>query len=611
MSNRDFNTRSNIPASEINSSAVDEELSKLIVDDLDDYRAMIRLKNKYSDNKMVDAIFDAFKKKTKQLNKRAIKFKHLILEKYGRRNLSQKQLIEKAKKYAKHSNISDDLVNAFVKKILYGEDIFDGYTAQYNAMPHTPITKLLGVASIRQETTSLNYNASDAPVLNEIVRLEEMFRGLHRRIVLQSITYEDCSVTVIEGMNNVEHYKIRDNYSFIHAVVAALFIPKVPILERIMLMANIATIVTTKNKGKYPTTQPDSELYWNFLHDPSESMCDAQNALVDLKNRFILQTKIWDSVMHLRQGHFYDEKAYGFLDALDNCDDRFFDLPDLALVQDEGTIIKKILGAFGLRTIVVSTSIIYGGGSSYNQMAYHDPILNSAAPNVMNLMTIPMLVLRLPLKVPSTTINQQPASSLNDTFTQVQWFVNPDKTIVPKAQSVIHAEDVIFFYVVRRHQTVELRKLGIKCTYTTLPMTISHMETLNNTPVDFEFSIPVADDTYTLRSVVCVQCAPKTKLIVGSTALIIKPATPSSGKWQDECYIYDPISATIGYTDNRTGQARVLHPSPLLKIPKLDLPLPQRATTTDGTFRFYPSFHQIARTQGTIFMYVKNQYPLC
>jgi hypothetical protein len=606
MSDKNY-LRNNIPSNDVNDAAIDEELSKLILEDLDDYRAMIRLKQKYNDNKMVDAVFDAFKKKTRDMNKYASKFKQLILQKYGKQNLSQRQLIEKAKKYAKHHNIADNHVNLFVKKVLFDEDShFDGYTAQYNVMPNTPITKLLGQASIYQETIALNYSATDAPILNEIIRLEEATKGLHRRIVLQSITYEDCSITVIEGMNHVEHYKIKDNYSFIHPIIAALFIPKVPVLEKIMLMANIGTIVSTKNKGKYPNTQPDNELYWNFLHDPSESVCDANNALVDLKNRFILQTKIWDSVMHIRQGHFYDERAYTLLDALDNCDDRFFDYPDLALVQDEGTIMKKILGAFGLRTIVASTSIIYNGNSAYNQLVFRDPFLNSASPNVMSLMTIPMLVLRLPLKI--SGVQQQMNTSLNDTFTQVQWFVNPDKSIVPKAQTIIHAEDVIFFYVVRRHQSVELRKLGMKCNFTTLPMTISHLETLNNAPVDFDFNIDVADDSYTLRSVVCVQTAPKTKLIVGSTALILKPASVAEQEFEDRCYIYDPISATIGY---RNDAGQVVHPSPLLKISKMDLPLPQPATATDGTFRYYPSFHQIARTQGTIFMYVKNQYRIC
>lgn len=612
MSDKPY-SRNNIP-NDLNDATINDELTKLILDDLDDYRAMVRLRAKYNDSKMVDSVFDAFKHKMKQINKHAMRFKELILQKYGRKNLSQRQLIEKAKKYAKHHKIGDELINAFVKKILYGEGhAFEGYTSQYNVLPNTPISKVLGATSIVQETLGLNYSATDAPVLNEIVRLEEATKGLHRRVVLQAVMYEDCSVTVLEGMNHVEHYKIKDNYAFIHAVIAALFIPKVRVLDHIMLLANIGTIIKTKNKGKYPATQPDSELYWNFLHDPSESMCDANNALVDLKNRFILQTKIWDSVMHIRQGHFYDERAYSLLDALDNCDDRFFDLPDLALVQDEGTIIKKILGAFGLRTIVASTAVIYNGASSYNQLVHRDPFLNAASPHVMSLTTVPMLVLRLPLKI--SGVSQQMNTALTDTFTQVQWFVNPDKSIVPKAQTVIHAEDVIFFYVVRRHQSVELRKLGIQCNFTTLPMTVSHMETLNSTPVDFDFTIEVAEDTFSLRSVVCVQTAPKTKLIVGSTALIVRLANPAENRFEDTCYIYDPISATIGFEDERQalpGQpGPIVHPSPLLKILKMDSPVPQRTQMTEGSFRYYPSFHQIARTQGTIFMYVKNQYKLC
>jgi len=606
MSDKNY-LRNNIPSNDANNADFDEELTKLILEDLDDYRAMTRLKQKYSDNKMVDSIFDAFKKKQKLMEKSVQRFKELILQKYGKQHLSQRQLIEKAKKYARHKNIADNLINTFVKKILYGEDYNGTYTAQYGVMPNTPISKVLGQTSIVQETIGLNYSATDAPILNEIIRIEEGTKGLHRHIVLQSLTYEDCSITVIGGMNHVEHYKIKDNYSFIHPVIAALFIPKVPILERVMLMASIGSIIKSKNNGKYPSTQPDSELYLNFLHDPSESMCDGNNALADLKNRFILQTKIWDSVMHIRQGHFYDEKAYTFLDALDNCDDRFFDLPDLALVQDEGTIMKKMLGALGLRTIVASTSIIYNGNNAYNQLVFRDPFLNNASPHVMSLMTVPMLVLRLPLKF--SGVQQQTNTSLSDTFTQVQWFVNADKSIVPKAQTIIHAEDVIFFYVVRRHQSVELKRLGIKCNFTTLPMTISHMETLNNSPVDFDFSIDIADDSFTLRSVVCVQTAPKTKLIVGSTALILKPASVSDQNFDDKCFIYDPISATIGYKDSVTNA--VTHPSPLLRIPKLDLPLPQAATVTEGSFRYYPSFHQIARTQGTIFMYVKNQTRPC
>lgn len=590
------NTMNN--TNEPNNAVIDEELSRLLVEGLDDYRIMLELKKKYSDQKLIDAIFDAYKLKVKKLNRYAGKFKELVLHKYGKQNLSYSELIAKAKKYAKHHKITDDQINFFIKQILSDKPKVHG---DINVFPNTPLAKTLGYTSLQQYTTGLNYDVSDGPILKEIFRIGGSTKGLHNQIIIQTVTYQDSAPQVLLGVHKIDPYK-KNNYTFIHPILFALFVPKIKLLDEIMLLSNIAGLVQLKHEQKAPQTKPDNELYWNFIHDPSESACDSTNALADLRNRAILQTKIWDSVLHLRQGLFYDDRTLGFLDALDACESKFYDFPDLSFVQDEGTILKKMLAAFGIRPTVVATSIIYQGNSPYNSvMMGNDTLFNTGISNITNVTTIPMLTLRLPLrKIIRESVVEQAELCLEDTFTQVQWFVNPDKSIVPKAQSVIHTESVLFFYVARRYQTIDLRKIGLTCNFSTLPMTISSMEALNDHPVNFGYTIQIASDTYKLRSVVCVECAPQNKLIIGCTAAVIVPASVSQGRYEDTCILYDPINATIaklGTDGNYTRDA------PVMYIPKEDPPLPTRSY---GEFDYYPSLHHRARFNGTIFVYVKE-----
>ncbi len=114
-------------------------------------------------------------------------------------------------------------------------------------------------------------------------------------------------------------------------------------------------------------TKPDFELYWDLITDPNESVCAIDSAIKDLRNRYVLQTKIWESVLNLRQGRYYQDNLQEFLMAVDNCKGNIIDCPDQTYVKDEGSILRRILAAFAIRPTIVRTTRLYGllGGEAH------------------------------------------------------------------------------------------------------------------------------------------------------------------------------------------------------------------------------------------------------
>jgi len=588
MSNRDTTVSRDTPE-------YDNAVKKLLSNKATQFEALGQLRREHpTDTKKVQEIMDAYSEALSRILKKARKFKTVLFERYGGLGLPFAELMKKAKKYQKRYKFSDEEFAMFVHLAMTEQ------TGKYAvSIPSTKMAKTLGYEALLASTSKLNVKADEQAVVEEIINKYSETKPLHAQVLLQTLTYRD---TAPEALTGEFDRKKHNPFAYIHPVLAALFLPKVKLLEDQMLLANIGYIVKQKQAGQPINTLPDYQLYWNMVTDPNDTACNINNAIIDLKNRFILQTHVWDAVMELRQGRYYYSDRSGlvrFMQALEQCRNVIHDAPDLTYVKDEGTILRKLLSAFSLYPTYVSINRLWG---LLTGAQYGIPSSPLEASGLGNITRIPMITLRLPLTLGTSA----KALPLEDALNQPQWFVE-NKLIVPKSLSIIHSHDVLFFYVGRRYQHVNLTRLNLPYNFTNLPMTVTGWESLNEYPVNAPHSLNIMHETYVLRSVVTVE---KTRvpggrnLITGSSAIIHRPRDILQGRYSDVSYLYDPQGAGV-MVPQGAGPGDYQRNSPVVWIPTET----QYAAQVDGI----ESAEQRARLRGTIFMYQKeagSQNPL-
>ena len=537
-----------------------------------------KLRQKYNDENLVDEIYDAYYGQLRKVTKRAKKFAKVILRKYH--HLPLYKALKKALKYKKHYKLSDAEFSEFQR--IYEQQLVGyqdrGYASVYERYERTRIGKTLGDVPI-SETEQLRVSDKELVILQEILRLYAQTKMLHSQVMVQSITYRDCAPEALTGQLYENENMIANPGNHVHPIIAALFLPKIQILDEHMLFANIAHIIKCKHEKRPIMTKPDYELYYDLITDPNDVVCDIDSPLTDLRNRCILQKDIWDAVLNLRNGRYYHTNMANFLAAIDNCRINMYDTPDLVYIKDEGAILRRILSAFSFRPTIVSTMPIS------HLVIENNPY--SRPPVIANVTAIPMVTLRLPLH---TTLNTT-AVELQDALSQSHYYLEQN-AIVPKHQAIIYSRGALFFYVPRRYQSINVARMLRPYNFNRMPMTIAGFEKLNTKTVNFEESMEIMTDTYNLRSVIVVETSPSdaTKdLIVGTTAAIMKHRDFNKGFHQNNYWIYDPIGA--GFQD--TDKSRI---SPITWV-HYKRPLHDDSSTE--------SFYERASTRGTIFLYEK------
>lgn len=555
---------------------VPAELKNLIRKDVNDYQVMQQLRKQYpNDDELVGKIFDQYKNRLDYIRKKAAKFKTMIFSHPKYSNLPLPQILEKGKKLKDKYGFSDDEFHLFVNMAV-SDKAFAG-TNVYN-VPNTPMSRTLGY-SIDISGDRLKVKENELDILQDILRLYAETKALHSQIVIQHSTYVDCSPEALTGSYNRDKHNA---YSYVHPVIAALFLPKIKYIDEHMLVANIANIIKSKYENKPIMTQPEFELYWDIITDPNEVSCivNRESPLADLKSRIVVQTRLWESVLNLRQGKYYNEKLTDFLISLDNCNGNIFDAPDLTYVKDEGTILRRILGAFSLRPTIVSTTPLYGIMSGHYSMS----------PTALTQITsIPMVVYRLPLNNQHKRISVH----LNESLEQPQWFVE-NKLIVPKNQTIVYSRDILIFYANRRYQTINFGRLTSPCNFTALPTTVTGFESINDVCVNFTNEIDVGGDTFLLRSVVMVEKSQMNKnLIIGSTAAIVIPRNIANGKYDESYLLYDPQGAGEQFESDGS----YVRNNPITYIPG------ESSYNDQGGIE---SFYKRACCRGTVYVYVKD-----
>lgn len=481
---------------------IDKEVHSLMKKSIDKQRAtysiLDELKSKYKDEEIVDSIMRKYNEKMKRVRKLAEKIKERLVSKYP--NLSMKEYIEKISDYKKKYNFDDSEMQSIVNLIFLAKSSFsnpEAFDVNYNEM-----SKALGfVPASYNLGGKLHVKKDELDQLQMILTIASATKELQDQVTLQSLIYKSCDPVAIQT-EGFDKNKINI-FSFIHPVVAALFIPKFQLLDQHMILASIAKIVAYKANGQELQTQPEYELYWDIATDPAETACvNKTKPFNDLVNRCNVQTKLWEAVLNLRQGKYYTNDLSSFIMAIDNCRASVFDAADLAYVKDEGTIMRKLLAAFSIRPTIVITMPVYG----ITPLTSHISSVSTS-----QITTLPMITMRIPM-----TLNQQSEPiDLCDSLSQEQLYIH-HRQLTVKQQQILYSREILVFYVHRRYQSFNTARLTNPYKITHLPITMGQFERLQNVQVDVPCNLVIPQESvsgnggqkFELVSAICVETRP-------------------------------------------------------------------------------------------------------
>ena len=556
-----------------NDNVVDEEIQKLLRKNNEKTSSDLinKLKSRLGDDELVNKIQQKYVQVHSSIVKKARKFARLVREKYGDSRYPFHILLEKAHMFKVKHGLTNDEFAEFQK--IYEQELVGLQSPEVFAYANN-MMKLLGTSQTTSGFTG-KLNDQDYKYLQEIVKLSSTSKVLHSQVFLQSIQYNDCAFQAVTGKYNRE----RDNpLEHVHPVIAALFLPKVEELEHNFILANMANIVKARFTKESISNLPDAKLFHALISDPNDIVCDSRSSVLDLLNRCTLQQQLWNCVLNLRNGQYYGPGFRDFISGVDMCKLNKYDNPDLVYGRYDGTVVKRLLSSFSFRPTMLASSTVNPNNFSTN------PYTQNMRPVVS---AVPMINLRL---APNIN-NNNAVVNLSDALQQDQVLVE-NGMIVSKQTSLLFSNDVLFFYVDRRANSIRLEELK-PYNIGKMPVSISGFERLNDQEVEFKEELTIRSDVYKLRSVVLSEVnevSQNTKdqnIVVGSSAVIIA----QGGDYEESDYLYyNPLGVVKGFAG--TG-ADAVRNAPITVIPMG----PQV-----GGYEEY-SFLNMAKKRGIIFMY--------
>ena len=225
---------------------------------------------------------------------------------------------------------------------------------------------------------------------------------------------------------------------------------------------------------------------------------------------------------------------------------------------------------------------------------------------VITVTKIPMITLQLPYIGVNSDVEPEPID-IKAAINQHVW-LNENKTIVPKEQTIIHSREVLIFYVNRRIQQVRMKSYTNPIAFAQLPLSMTNLERINKYPVNVPDTISLTstgrDDVYELRSVVaitetsikpCPKTMEMTSLITGCIGLIKVPNTNSA--YTKPVLRYDPFGASIPVEDS-TIPGKYIENQPVTLIDEY--------FTSFDKDDVDESFCTLRSRNGTIFIYAKS-----
>jgi len=554
---------------------------------IEQVRSMLRHR-KMSEDK-IEATLQKLLDTKERVKKYARRFIDKIDQHYGFHDIPT--IVKKAAKFAEKHQLSTVERDVIVSMAMKG-DVYNAYNI-LNDLKFSEMSKFMGIESVAGQV--LNIQTKDYAPLNDIVKLFETSKILHTDVKNQMVLYRDCAVEAITG----RYDKNRHNLStHIHPVVAALFLPKVDALEKKMLCANLGRVVIRRalpyinRHVQYDDNiipgelEAEWELTYDIVADPNSlAYFSDDTPITNMLKRFKIQIELWKNVLNLRQGRYYstgyDESdgITGLLRALTQYDWTYFDSPDMFHIQDEGSVLRKLLGVFSIRPTLAQVSSL----AQRSFMGY----TNFTGLSRVSFLKIPVINIRLPALMPNNAGLQMPQISLARSLNQSDFFIE-NKLFVPKNKTVLYSRNLVFFYVNRRHQGMNLVNLSMRFNYSNVPYQLLNVNqtTVNDLAVEFALDLPIGNDNFSLRSVVTVYRPPLADNVsVGSCAAVLRYDGPGV---MSDIFCYNPLLANYA-VERADGSFRSNEP-----ITSLNL----QANNANEV-----GFTELASKYGTIFMY--------
>lgn len=539
---------------------------------------ILELSEKYKDDdSVVEEVLRLYSKRHDKVKKRAREVAQKIYRKYQNGDRPLHEILNKMLKYKKDNNWTDAEYEEFRRELshlLSGSRPNEITSTGSFALLNSRINRALGVQV--PERTGLRVKQAEQPVVNEIISNYERNKPLHQSVIMQSLTYEDCAIQAISGEYKSDRH-VASNH--IHPLLAVMFLPKINIFEVHMLYASIANIVKTRALKQPITNEPDYLLYNDLIADPNDVVCDVDSPFSDLRNRARVQSRLWEIVLRLREGNYYNVDSIGeFFNSLDVCRNNLYDNADLAYNRDEGSMMRRLLSVFSLRPTTISTQPLqglsgmgasFGMGPGFGMGSGFGMGFGMAGGNFpFNAQPIQVItnISMITYNIQDGANGMATGSDLRSALNQTIW-ITEDKTIVPKQQNIITSREVLIFYVNRRVPRAQVKSYTSPMQFSQLPLAMNTFEKLNSTPVYIpdRLTLTSSNDTYLLRSVVAVkELAIKqgnnvNEIISGTVGLIMKHRNIDSSDFDTRFLLYDPYGASVpvrtpdgtGYVTNK------------------------------------------------------------
>ena len=475
-----------------NNNAVTDQVKKLLKDGIRGKipsSTIAELRRKYNDDNLLDSIQEVFYERLNEIKTRARKFAKLIEKKYGARGLPLHIVLKESKKYKEKYQLSDIEFDEFKKQY---EKLLNSrlpMEEQVELLPNTNMAHLFGDIN---SVEGLVIKDADYPVLQDIIKMYTMTRTTHSSVILQSMQYENCPPEVLMGQYDPQKHNTSCS---IHPIIAAMFIPKIQLFEEHFLFSNIAYIVKSKNAREPINNMADMHLLHHMILDATDVVCSAETPLKDIRLRCNLQNNLWNNVLSLRTGKFFDCVGNDFFAAIDDCKISMYDAPDLLYIGDEGIILKRLLAAFSFRPLIVSTNPIFGTYGTANPINF--PVISN------RVVASSLLTLRLP----PNNAKRDTLLTLGSTISQSQVYLE-NGMFVPKTQEVIYTKGAVIFHVPRRSLSPDnayKNLLNPLPTFDQIPAHILNNERIIDTPIEVEETLIIGGNTHYLRSAVFLE----------------------------------------------------------------------------------------------------------
>ena len=426
---------------------------------------------------VVDKVYEAYADEQEHIEKQGKKFARLISDKYMTRNLPLHLVLKKAKKHAQKLGLSDAAFEAFTR--IYRTHLTGDNRPVQQGMRGfvTTMSKLLG-GTTNETNNGVDVSDKDLPYLQNILRSYESNRMLQQQIVIQTLSYREANnklnATALSGDFKPEKHNPQCH---VDPVVAALFIPKIKILEDYMLYASFAYIMKLRKNREPILTRPNYELFYALVTDNNDVVCDVTSPIKDYNDRVELQALLWNQVLSLRNGRYYDcVSSSGFKQAIDQCSLRKADHVDLLYSTNEGAVIRRLLAAFSLKPLVVQT---VDTNSLALQQNTNTQVLQAVVPSVSFLSVLTLNINHRRL------IGKGGNANINEVLTMPQYYIE-NGMLVPRDQSIIYARQIIVVHVPRRRVANTIAQLrGHVMSFQSMPAAIQGLDYVNKDPIEF------------------------------------------------------------------------------------------------------------------------------